>query len=92
MLRDPLAFANRICRRVGLRPVEHEQTLDRWARRVQDTNNEDFVEAECSKSLSRPDHEVRLGRWRENLATSDVERLIPLLSETASEFDYQLQA
>jgi hypothetical protein len=61
--------------------------LDGWADRVQDSNNERFVEAETSRGYSRPDHSRRVGRWR-NLA-EDVDRAWPIVEDAASaQFGY----
>jgi hypothetical protein len=64
--------------------------LRAWARRVQDRDNDDFEEAECSKSYSRPDHRTKVGRWRENLSAAEVGDLAPLVAETAARFGYRL--
>jgi hypothetical protein len=88
MIRDPLQFALSVCRDVGLDPVAYESELARWARRVQNTNNEDFVEAETSKSYSRPDHQVRIGRWKENLSTAEIKSVMPIIESTARQFGY----
>jgi len=89
MLAAPDAFARRICAGVGLDPNRHEGTLARWALRVQDTNNEHFVEAECSRPYSRLDHEVRLGRFRENLTSAEAKRIFATVREAAAQFGYE---
>ena len=90
MIRDPLGFARRIRGQVGLDSVACEEALRAWARRVQDEDNDDFEEAECSKSYSRPDHARKIGRWRENLSAAEVAELVPLVAETAARFGYAL--
>ena len=90
MIDDPLAFAQEICTDVGLDPGPCDEPLRRWARRVQDQDNDDFEEAECSKSYSRPDHRTKVGRWRENLSAAEVAELAPLVAETAACFGYAL--
>ena len=90
MLSDPLAFAERIYAHVGQDATEQAEALERWARRVQNSNNELFIEAKCSRPLSRPDHEVRLGRWRENLTEAEAEQITEVVREAASRFGYQL--
>jgi hypothetical protein len=89
MLATPDLFAQRVSAHVGLDPAEHEKMLVRWARRVQDSNNEHFVEAECSRPYSRPDHEVRLGRWRENLSHSEAVRIFEITGDAAAQFGYE---
>jgi len=90
MIGDPLGFAQNICGQVGLAPASCEPALRAWARRVQDRNNNDFEEAECSKSYSRPDHARKVGRWRENLSAAEVAELVPVVSEVAARFGYRL--
>ncbi len=88
MIGDPLGFAKSICGQIGLDPEVCEPALRAWARRVQDEDNEDFQEAECSKSYSRPDHRNKVGRWRENLSAAEVADLVPVVAETAARFGY----
>lgn len=90
MICDPQAFARAICRILNIENDIQDNRLDEWARRVQNENNVDFVEAETSQYYSRPDHSVRIGRWRENLTDSDVARIIPIVSEAAEAFGYEL--
>jgi hypothetical protein len=90
MVRDPFGFAQGICGQVGLDPAACETALRAWARRVQDQDNDDFEEAECSKSYSRPDHVRKVGRWRENLSAAEVAELVPLVAEVAARFGYRL--
>ena len=90
MIGDPLGFAQGICGQVGLDPGPCEAALRAWARRVQDRDNDDFDEAQCSKSYSRPDHARKVGRWRENLSPAEVAELVPVVSEVAARFGYAL--
>ena len=90
MVLEPLAFARRACRSIGLDPDAHRDPLSGWAKRVQNTDNADFDEAECSKPYSRPDHSTRIGRWRENLTDREVSDVIPLVREAAAIFGYEL--
>jgi hypothetical protein len=90
MLGDPLACATKVCEEVGLDPVTHAQDLKSRAKRVQDTNNEDFDEAECSRNYSRADHVHKIERWRENLREADVAVLVPMVGEAAGALGYAL--
>jgi hypothetical protein len=74
--------------RLGIAPASIAPALDGWADRVQDSNNERFVEAETSRGYSRPDHSRRVGRWRENLSAEDVDRAWPIVTEAAAQFGY----
>ncbi len=90
MIADPRAFSHRICEQIGIMPQAHANDLEQWATRVQDTNNKDFVEAKTSRNYSRPDHSVRVGRWRENLTIADIESVLPIVAQTAERFGYNL--
>ena len=88
MITDPHAFARSIAARLGIDPGAIAGALDGWADRVQDSNNERFVEAETSRGYSRPDHSRRVGRWRENLSAEDVDRAWPIVAGPAAQFGY----
>lgn len=88
MLDDPRAFAERVCAAVGVDPGTEALPLSRWTARVQNSNNSAFVEAKTSRGYSRPDHSVRIARWRENLAAEDVDFIWPILAEAAERFGY----
>jgi hypothetical protein len=88
MLDDPRAFAETVCAVVGVDPVAETVALNRWAARVQNSNNAAFVEAKTSRGYSRPDHSVRVARWRENLGPEDVEVIWPIVAEAAERFGY----
>jgi hypothetical protein len=89
MIADPGGFGDGICRKLGLDPAEFADSLAAWSNRVQDSNNEKFVEARTSRGYSRPDHTRRVGRWQENLAAEDVERVWPIVAEAAAAFGYR---
>ena len=91
MLQDPMDFARRVCQQIG---VDHKDCLPElkvWADSVQDTNNDKFVEALTSRSLSRPDHKHRMGRWKENLSKQEIEMVFPIVNKAAKTFDYELE-
>ena len=90
-IQDPRGFAEGICRDVGLAPEDHADALDAWANRVQNTNNEKFVEAKTSRNYSRPDHRTRIDRWKENLTREAVDRLTPMVADAARVFGYELE-
>ncbi len=89
MLGDPLQFARSVGKDVGS-DVSHERELAQWAKRVQNTNNEHFVEAETSRNYSRPDHTVKVERWKENLTWDEVKSVLPFVREAAPTFGYSL--
>jgi hypothetical protein len=64
--------------------------VEAWWRRVRDRDDEHFVEAVTSRRRSRPDHSVRVGRWRENLSDEDVQRAVPIVTGAAARFGYDL--
>jgi len=88
MLKNPLAFANTISEELGLDARAYQGALQGWAMRVQNTNNEHFVEAMTSRAYSREDHSVRVERWRENLSKAEVEAVLPIISDAAMMFGY----
>ena len=88
MIRDPVACAVTTCRLVGGDTTAPE--LVAWADRVQDTNNERFVEAVTSRGHSRPDHDRRVDRWRDNLSPAHVDAVRPIVAAAAATFGYEL--
>jgi hypothetical protein len=90
MIAAPLAFAAEVCALVGVDPAGAADHLQAWAARVQDTNNEAFVEARTSRGYSRPDHAARIGRWRENLIPAEAADLWPIVEPAATRFGYAL--
>lgn len=90
MICDPHSFAKSICANAGIDWDENATCITDWCDRVQDTNNEQFVEAKTSRRYSRPDHSRRVGRWRENLSEEEVERVVPIVRPAADHFGYEL--
>jgi hypothetical protein len=90
MLNDPRSLAVAACTTIGVEPASQAEPISRWARRVQNTNNADFVEAQTSRNYSRADHQVRIGRWRENLSAADVDTVWPIVHDSAKQFGYGL--
>jgi len=90
MIQSPRRFANTICRDVGLDIEAHELALSEWAKRVQNTNNELFIEAKTSRNYSRADHQTRIDRWKENLSSEEIKSVTSMLQETANQFGYSL--
>ncbi len=90
LIYDPTSFAVSVCDALDLDIAPQRDGIDRWARRVQNTNNADFVEAETSREYSRCDHSVRVGRWRENLTSADVSEVLPIIADVANSFGYEL--
>lgn len=89
MIRDPQGFAAGICATLELPLEANAAVVRKWAGRVQDTNNRHFVEAVTSRNLSRPDHSVRVGRWKENLSTEDAKAAAAIVGDVARAFGYQ---
>ena len=90
MITDPTAFATSLCQTACLPKEQSATAIVEWSRRVQNSNNESFVEAKTSRNYSRPDHSVRVGRWRENLSPIEAAKIWPLVSGTAEKFGYHL--
>ncbi|MEM6697098.1 MAG: hypothetical protein AAF599_01790 [Bacteroidota bacterium] len=89
MIDDAYTFAVQIAQEIGVDVSKNKAVLQTWANRVQNTNNEQFVEAKTSRAYSTKDHQVRVERWRENLSKGEVAQLIPMVRETAEDFGYK---
>ena len=90
MLIDPLAFALKICAETEVDVASADAEIKSWADRVQNKNNDKFVEAVTSQAYSTKDHSVRVNRWKENLSEEDVETCRPFIQELAAQFSYPL--
>ena len=90
MLSDSLAFANLIAEEVGADVMQNKSAILKWANRVQDKNNKDFIEAETSRPYSTNDHKVKVGRWQENLTQEELDMALPIIQNTARTFGYKL--
>ncbi len=88
LIADPRACAERTAALVGVEASEAHVAA--WVDRVRDTNDERFIEAETSRRRSRPDHTVRVGRWRENLTRDEVRAVIPIVADAARIQGYDL--
>jgi hypothetical protein len=88
LIADPRACAERAAGLLGADPTTPEVTA--WCNRVQDTDNEQFIEAETSRARSRRDHLHRVGRWRENLTAAEVDAVRPIVAAAAATFGYAL--
>ena len=88
MLADPAAFAAHVGT-VLAADIGGPQ-VRAWIDRVQNTNNVAFVEAQTSRSYSRSDHAVRVGRWRENLDADQVRLVSPIVAKGAALHGYAL--
>lgn len=90
MVANPLGFAKHIAKALDVDVAQHQGELEAWAGRVQNTNNKDFIEAKTSRPYSTADHQVRVGRWRENLSEEDVEILLPMIKAQMEQFGYSI--
>jgi len=88
LIADPRNCADRTAALVGADASGPDVAA--WVDRVQDTNNDRFIEAETSRRRSRPDHRHRVGRWRENLSEAEVESVVPIVAEAARRHGYEL--
>jgi hypothetical protein len=89
MIADPARFSARICEALAIDPAANAPHLARWAKRVQNSNNKDFIEAQTSRSYSRPDHKVRVDRWCENLTDEEAAAIWDIVGETAHALGYR---
>lgn len=88
MIADADGFSAAICRKLGVDRDANAAHLARWSKRVQNSNNKDFIEARTSRSYSRPDHRVRIDRWRENLTGEEAAAIWDIAGETALAMGY----
>lgn len=88
LIADPRACAERTAALVGVEASG--PAVDAWVDRVRDTNDERFIEAETSRRRSRPDHTVRVGRWRENLTDAEVDAVAPIVADAAARHGYDV--
>ncbi len=90
MLRSPLDFARNVCAQVGISDSDCFMEIQAWGSRVQNTNNENFVEAFTSRHHSRADHKVRIERWRENLTSTETYAIAAMVGDVNQSFGYSL--
>ena len=90
LIESPGLFAKIICERVGVDAADCEDSLASWSGRVQNQNNDKFIEALTSRHHSRPDHKVRVERWRENLTTHDTQVITTIVKSANKPFGYSL--
>lgn len=90
MLSNPYGFAKKVSVDVGFDNDCVEAELLSWSGRVQNTNNEKFIEAKTSRAYSTNDHRTRINRWRENLSDIDLQQIIPIVKEASMRFGYAL--
>ncbi len=90
LVKFPLEFAEDACARIGYSSHDDIQTLKDWANRVQNTSNIQFVEALTSRNYSRPDHKVRIERWRENLSPAETKAVAEIVRDANKVFEYSL--
>jgi len=89
MIADPSNFAVKVCAYVGIDIEAQKSHIEKWANRVQNSNNELFIEAQTSRNYSRNDHTVRVSRWRENLLEKEAHQAWDIVKETAERFGYE---
>ncbi|MGI9327936.1 MAG: sulfotransferase domain-containing protein [Pseudomonadales bacterium] len=90
MIHAPAEFAERVCAELALAEAVDAAALSGWARRVQNSDNAQFIEAQTSRNHSRADHSIRVGRWRENLSKAEVRQVLPIIASASSSFGYDL--
>ena len=86
----PERFATSICQDLGLDLQANVEELQSWTDRVQNTNNQKFKEAKTSSAYSTQDHKVKVGRWKENASSEEVDLLWPMVEDVADRFGYTL--
>lgn len=87
---NPLSFTKNICELTNVDRQEEAKNIQNWCNRVQNTNNHQFIEAMTSRPYSTKDHQVKVGRWRENLTVQEIEQVWPMVEATARRFGYNI--
>jgi hypothetical protein len=90
LVRDSSKFSKDICEQLEIDPESHGLELKSWNRRVQNNNNEDFIEALTSRTYSTQDHHNKINRWKENLTKENLDEIVPMVRQTAAQFGYVL--
>lgn len=62
LVRDSSKFSMDICVQLEIDPKLHDLELKSWNRKVQNNNNEDFIEALTSRPYSTQDHRKKINR------------------------------
>ena len=87
---DSSKFSREICVQLEIDPELHNLELKSWNRRVQNINNEDFIEALTSRPYANQDHSNKINRWKENLTKEHLEEIVHMVCQTAAQFEYVL--
>lgn len=90
MVRQPLSTALRTCELVGVNPTIFREKIEAWVCRVGNRKAPDAYEAKRQVIWSRPDHQSRVERWRENLKQEDLASVIPIVAPAAKLLGYDL--
>ncbi len=90
MIARPNDFAEFVMEIIGVSIDKASEHLRGWSTRVQNTNNSLFDEAKTSRNYSRPDHSVRVGRWRENLTNAEAKSVSQIVANANRGFEYEL--
>ena len=87
---DSSKFSREICVQLEIDPELHNLELKSWNRRVQNNNNEDFIEALTSRPYSTQDHRKKINRQKENSTKENIDEIVPMVRQTAAQFGYVL--
>jgi hypothetical protein len=87
---DATAFSNKIAKAVNLDIEKEKENIQTWCNRVQNRDNQQFIEPETSRPYSTKDHKVKVGRWKENMTLEERAMVLPIIEETAVRFGYDL--
>jgi hypothetical protein len=77
MVDDPIGFARQKCEEIGV--GADVVGAAQWAALVSNRKASDSYEAKHQVRWSRQDHKRRVERWRENLSSSDIEMIAPIV-------------
>jgi hypothetical protein len=87
---DPRKIALRACSCINMSGPEVDAAIDRWCSLISNEKSPRVYEARRQKHWSRQDHTIRTGRWKQNLSPEDVSSVLPIVSDAAKCFGYEL--
>lgn len=85
LIADPGAVSRRLLSYLELEP---DPAVERFCANIQNSTGDSY-HAQIQTIWYRPDHQVRVGRWRENLTEEECRIIQSSLSQLLEKFDYE---
>jgi len=90
LVSDPRGFAEAVCRAIDLDAMAHAAEIEAWVATVGNTKSGSSYEAKRQVHWSRQDHTTRVARWRENLSSTEIAMIRPVIQRAAAIHGYEL--